>query len=143
MSLLLRRAPSREVVQLHSRLREKATKKSEAFDGRSFTALPVIETQAEDVSAYFPINVISFTVGQIFLETKLFHKVDSPAVNVSLSVSRLGSAAQIKGIKRVSGTMKLDLAQYCEVAAFVQFESDMDAAIQQLLNHGVQLTKLL
>uniref|UniRef100_H2YJV9 ATP synthase subunit alpha n=1 Tax=Ciona savignyi TaxID=51511 RepID=H2YJV9_CIOSA len=147
MSLLLRRPPGREafpgdVFYLHSRLLERA-KMSDAFGGGSLTALPVIETQAGDVSAYIPTNVISITDGQIFLETELFHKGVRPAINVGLSVSRVGSAAQIKGMKQVSGTMKLDLAQYREVAAFAQFGSDMDAATQQLLNRGVRLTELL
>merc|ERR1712183_58597 len=148
MSLLLRRPPGREafpgdVFYLHSRLLERAAKMSEAFGGGSLTALPVIETQAGDVSAYIPTNVISITDGQIFLETELFHKGVRPAINVGLSVSRVGSAAQIKAMKQVSGTMKLDLAQYREVAAFAQFGSDMDAATQQLLNRGVRLTELL
>merc|ERR1719431_233400 len=148
MSLLLRRPPGREafpgdVFYLHSRLLERAAKMSDAFGGGSLTALPVIETQAGDVSAYIPTNVISITDGQIFLETELFHKGVRPAINVGLSVSRVGSAAQIKAMKQVSGTMKLDLAQYREVAAFAQFGSDMDAATQQLLNRGVRLTELL
>merc|ERR1712183_1080413 len=148
MSLLLRRPPGREafpgdVFYLHSRLLERAAKMSEAFGGGSLTALPVIETQAGDVSAYIPTNVISITGGQIFLETELFHKGVRPAINVGLSVSRVGSAAQIKAMKQVSGTTKLDLAQYREVAAFAQFGSDMDAATQQLLNRGVRLTELL
>jgi len=148
MSLLLRRPPGREafpgdVFYLHSRLLERAAKMSDAFGGGSLTALPVIETQAGDVSAYIPTNVISITDGQIFLETELFHKGIRPAINVGLSVSRVGSAAQIKAMKQVSGTMKLDLAQYREVAAFAQFGSDMDASTQQLLNRGVRLTELL
>merc|ERR1739842_159903 len=148
MSLLLRRPPGREaypgdVFYLHSRLLERAAKMSDAMGGGSLTALPVIETQAGDVSAYIPTNVISITDGQIFLETELFHKGVRPAINVGLSVSRVGSAAQIKAMKQVSGTMKLDLAQYREVAAFAQFGSDMDAATQQLLNRGVRLTELL
>lgn len=148
MSLLLRRPPGREaypgdVFYLHSRLLERAAKMNDDFGGGSLTALPVIETQAGDVSAYIPTNVISITDGQIFLETELFHKGVRPAINVGLSVSRVGSAAQIKGMKQVSGTMKLDLAQYREVAAFAQFGSDMDAATQQLLNRGVRLTELL
>merc|ERR1719447_111214 len=130
MSLLLRRPPGREaypgdVFYLHSRLLERAAKMSDALGGGSLTALPVIETQAGDVSAYIPTNVISITDGQIFLETELFHKGVRPAINVGLSVSRVGSAAQIKAMKQVSGTMKLDLAQYREVAAFAQFGSDM------------------
>merc|ERR1712166_1646938 len=135
MSLLLRRPPGREaypgdVFYLHSRLLERAAKMSDEFGGGSLTALPVIETQAGDVSAYIPTNVISITDGQIFLETELFYKGIRPAINVGLSVSRVGSAAQIKGMKQVAGTMKLDLAQFREVAAFAQFGSDLDAATQ-------------
>merc|ERR1712212_266629 len=148
MSLLLRRPPGREaypgdVFYLHSRLLERAAKMNETNGGGSLTALPVIETQAGDVSAYIPTNVISITDGQIFLETELFYKGIRPAINVGLSVSRVGSAAQIKAMKQVSGTMKLDLAQYREIAAFAQFGSDMDAATQQQLNRGVRLTELL
>merc|ERR1739838_1297609 len=148
MSLLLRRPPGREaypgdVFYLHSRLLERAAKMSEKEGGGSLTALPIIETQAGDVSAYIPTNVISITDGQIFLETELFYKGIRPAINVGLSVSRVGSAAKIKAMKQVSGTMKLDLAQYREVAAFAQFGSDMDAATQQLLKRGVRLTELL
>merc|ERR1712002_406277 len=148
MSLLLRRPPGREaypgdVFYLHSRLLERAAKMNEANGGGSLTALPVIETQAGDVSAYIPTNVISITDGQIFLETELFYKGIRPAINVGLSVSRVGSAAQIKAMKQVSGTMKLDLAQYREVAAFAQFGSDLDAATQALLKRGVRLTELL
>merc|ERR1712033_64414 len=148
MSLLLRRPPGREaypgdVFYLHSRLLERAAKMSDPMGGGSLTALPVIETQAGDVSAYIPTNVISITDGQIFLETELFHKGIRPAINVGLSVSRVGSAAQTKSMKQVAGTMKLDLAQYREVAAFAQFGSDLDAATQQLLNRGVRLTELL
>merc|ERR1712184_108682 len=148
MSLLLRRPPGREaypgdVFYLHSRLLERAAKMSDAMGGGSLTALPIIETQAGDVSAYIPTNVISITDGQIFLETELFYKCIRPAINVGLSVSRVGSAAQLKAMKQVAGTMKLDLAQYREVAAFAQFGSDMDAATQQLLNRGVRLTELL
>merc|ERR1712183_1252696 len=148
MSLLLRRPPGREaypgdVFYLHSRLLERAAKMSEAFGGGSLTALPVIETQAGDVSAYIPTNVISITDGQIFLETELFYKGIRPAINVGLSVSRVGSAAQAKSMKQVAGSMKLELAQYREVAAFAQFGSDLDAATQQLLNRGVRLTELL
>merc|ERR1719336_1855119 len=148
MSLLLRRPPGREaypgdVFYLHSRLLERAAKMSDDMGAGSLTALPVIETQAGDVSAYIPTNVISITDGQIFLETELFHKGIRPAINVGLSVSRVGSAAQLKAMKQVAGTMKLDLAQYREVAAFAQFGSDMDAATQQLLNRGVRLTELL
>merc|ERR1711978_41286 len=148
MSLLLRRPPGREaypgdVFYLHSRLLERAAKMSSDMGAGSLTALPVIETQAGDVSAYIPTNVISITDGQIFLETELFHKGIRPAINVGLSVSRVGSAAQLKAMKQVAGTMKLDLAQFREVAAFAQFGSDMDAATQQLLNRGVRLTELL
>merc|ERR1711937_882193 len=148
MSLLLRRPPGREaypgdVFYLHSRLLERAAKMSDEEGAGSLTALPVIETQAGDVSAYIPTNVISITDGQIFLETELFHKGIRPAINVGLSVSRVGSAAQQKSMKQVAGTMKLDLAQYREVAAFAQFGSDMDAATQQLLRRGVRLTELL
>lgn len=148
MSLLLRRPPGREaypgdVFYLHSRLLERAAKMSPAMGGGSLTALPVIETQAGDVSAYIPTNVISITDGQIFLETELFYKGIRPAINVGLSVSRVGSAAQTKAMKQVAGSMKLELAQYREVAAFAQFGSDLDAATQQLLNRGVRLTELL
>jgi len=148
MSLLLRRPPGREaypgdVFYLHSRLLERAAKMSDEEGAGSLTALPIIETQAGDVSAYIPTNVISITDGQIFLETELFHKGIRPAINVGLSVSRVGSAAQQKSMKQVAGTMKLDLAQYREVAAFAQFGSDMDAATQQLLRRGVRLTELL
>jgi len=148
MSLLLRRPPGREaypgdVFYLHSRLLERAAKMNETFGGGSLTALPVIETQAGDVSAYIPTNVISITDGQIFLETELFFKGIRPAINVGLSVSRVGSAAQTKAMKQVAGTMKLELAQYREVAAFAQFGSDLDAATQQLLSRGVRLTELL
>merc|ERR1712061_82732 len=148
MSLLLRRPPGRDaypgdVFYLHSRLLERAAKMSDAMGGGSLTALPVIETQAGDVSAYIPTNVISITDGQIFLETELFYKGIRPAINVGLSVSRVGSAAQLKAMKQVAGSLKLFLAQYREVAAFAQFGSDMDAATQQLLNRGVRLTELL
>jgi len=148
MSLLLRRPPGREaypgdVFYLHSRLLERAAKMSETFGGGSLTALPVIETQAGDVSAYIPTNVISITDGQIFLESELFYKGIRPAINVGLSVSRVGSAAQTKAMKQVAGSMKLELAQYREVAAFAQFGSDLDAATQSLLNRGVRLTELL
>jgi len=148
MSLLLRRPPGREaypgdVFYLHSRLLERAAKMSEKFGGGSLTALPVIETQAGDVSAYIPTNVISITDGQIFLETELFYKGIRPAINVGLSVSRVGSAAQTRSMKQVAGSMKLELAQYREVAAFAQFGSDLDASTQQLLNRGVRLTELL
>jgi len=148
MSLLLRRPPGREaypgdVFYLHSRLLERAAKMSDDFGGGSLTALPVIETQAGDVSAYIPTNVISITDGQIFLETELFFKGIRPAINVGLSVSRVGSAAQTKAMKQVAGSMKLELAQYREVAAFAQFGSDLDQATQNLLNRGVRLTELL
>jgi len=148
MSLLLRRPPGREaypgdVFYLHSRLLERAAKMSDAMGSGSLTALPIIETQAGDVSAYIPTNVISITDGQIFLETELFYKGIRPAINVGLSVSRVGSAAQTKSMKQVAGSMKLELAQYREVAAFAQFGSDLDAATQQLLNRGVRLTELL
>uniref|UniRef100_A0A1I8HCU7 ATP synthase subunit alpha n=1 Tax=Macrostomum lignano TaxID=282301 RepID=A0A1I8HCU7_9PLAT len=141
MSLLLRRPPGREaypgdVFYLHSRLLERAAKMSDEYKGGSLTALPVIETQAGDVSAYIPTNVISITDGQIFLETELFYKGIRPAINVGLSVSRVGSAAQTKAMKQVAGSMKLDLAQYREVAAFAQFGSDLDAATQSLLSRG-------
>jgi len=149
MSLLLRRPPGREafpgdVFYLHSRLLERSAKMNNTDEGGgSLTALPIIETQAGDVSAYVPTNVISITDGQIFLETELFYKGIRPAINVGLSVSRVGSAAQQKAMKQVSGSMKLDLAQYREVAAFAQFGSDLDAATQQLLNRGSLLTELL
>ncbi|MCD6034542.1 MAG: synthase subunit alpha [Rickettsiales bacterium] len=148
MSLLLRRPPGREafpgdVFYLHSRLLERAAKMSDAQGAGSLTALPVIETQAGDVSAYIPTNVISITDGQIFLETGLFYKGVRPAVNVGLSVSRVGSAAQIKGMKQVAGTIKLELAQYREMEAFAQFGSDLDASTQRLLARGQRLTELL
>ncbi len=148
MSLLLRRPPGREaypgdVFYLHSRLLERAAKMNKDLGGGSLTALPVIETQAGDVSAYIPTNVISITDGQIFLETELFYKGIRPAVNVGLSVSRVGSAAQIKAMKQVSGSIKLELAQYREMAAFAQFASDLDPATQKLLARGARLTELL
>jgi len=148
MSLLLRRPPGREaypgdVFYLHSRLLERAAKLNDAHGGGSLTALPVIETQANDVSAYIPTNVISITDGQIFLETDLFYQGIRPAVNVGISVSRVGSAAQIKAMKQVAGSIKLELAQYREMAAFAQFGSDLDAATQRLLNRGARLTELL
>jgi len=148
MSLLLRRPPGREaypgdVFYLHSRLLERAAKMNQHHGAGSLTALPIIETQAGDVSAYIPTNVISITDGQIFLETELFYKGVRPAINVGLSVSRVGSAAQIKAMKQVAGSLKLELAQYREVAAFAQFGSDLDAATQQLLNRGEKLTELL
>jgi proton translocating ATP synthase F1 alpha subunit len=148
MSLLLRRPPGREaypgdVFYLHSRLLERAAKVSDALGAGSLTSLPVIETQAGDVSAYIPTNVISITDGQIFLDSEIFFQGIRPAVNVGLSVSRVGSAAQPKAMKQVSGTLKLDLAQYREVAAFAQFGSDLDAATQQQLNRGARLVELL
>ncbi|CAH0203797.1 F0F1 ATP synthase subunit alpha [Roseomonas sp. CECT 9278] len=148
MSLLLRRPPGREaypgdVFYLHSRLLERAAKMNDDFGAGSLTALPVIETQAGDVSAYIPTNVISITDGQIFLETELFYKGIRPAVNVGLSVSRVGSAAQIKAMKQVAGKIKLELAQYREMAAFAQFASDLDATTQALLARGARLTELL
>ena len=148
MSLLLRRPPGREaypgdVFYLHSRLLERAAKLNETNGGGSLTALPIIETQAGDVSAYIPTNVISITDGQIFLETELFNQGIRPAVNVGLSVSRVGSAAQTKAMKKVAGSIKLELAQYREMAAFAQFGSDLDQATQKLLNRGSKLTELL
>ena len=148
MSLLLRRPPGREaypgdVFYLHSRLLERAAKMSDKNGGGSLTALPIIETQAGDVSAYIPTNVISITDGQIFLETDLFYQGIRPAINVGLSVSRVGSAAQTKAMKKVSGSIKLELAQYREMAAFAQFGSDLDASTQKLLNRGARLTELL
>ena len=148
MSLLLRRPPGREaypgdVFYLHSRLLERAAKMSAEMQGGSMTALPIIETQAGDVSAYIPTNVISITDGQIFLESELFYRGIRPAINVGLSVSRVGSAAQRKAMKQVAGTLKLELAQYREVAAFAQFGSDLDASTQYLLNRGARLTELL
>jgi F-type H+/Na+-transporting ATPase subunit alpha len=148
MSLLLRRPPGREaypgdVFYLHSRLLERAAKLNDELGGGSLTALPVIETQANDVSAYIPTNVISITDGQIFLESNLFYQGIRPAVNVGLSVSRVGSAAQIKAMKQVAGSIKGELAQYREMAAFAQFGSDLDASTQRLLNRGARLTELL
>jgi F-type H+-transporting ATPase subunit alpha len=148
MSLLLRRPPGREaypgdVFYLHSRLLERAAKMSDEMGAGSLTALPIIETQAGDVSAYVPTNVISITDGQIFLETELFYKGIRPAVNVGLSVSRVGSAAQIKAMKQVAGSIKLELAQYREMEAFAQFGSDLDVATQKLLARGQRLTELL
>ena len=148
MSLLLRRPPGREaypgdVFYIHSRLLERAAKLNEKNGSGSLTALPVIETQAGDVSAYIPTNVISITDGQIFLETGLFYKGIRPAINVGLSVSRVGSAAQIKAMKQVAGTIKLELAQYREMQAFAQFASDLDASTQKLLARGARLTELL
>ena len=148
MSLLLRRPPGREaypgdVFYLHSRLLERAAKLNDANGNGSLTALPIIETQAGDVSAYIPTNVISITDGQIFLETDLFNAGIRPAINVGLSVSRVGSAAQTKAMKKVAGSIKLELAQYREMAAFAQFGSDLDASTQKLLNRGARLTELL
>ena len=148
MSLLLRRPPGREaypgdVFYLHSRLLERAAKLNDENGGGSLTALPIIETQAGDVAAYIPTNVISITDGQIFLETELFNQGIRPAVNVGLSVSRVGSAAQTKAMKKVAGSIKLELAQYREMAAFAQFGSDLDASTQKLLNRGSKLTELL
>ncbi len=148
MSLLLRRPPGREaypgdVFYLHSRLLERAAKMNQANGSGSLTALPVIETQAGDVSAYIPTNVISITDGQIFLETDLFYRGIRPAINVGLSVSRVGSSAQIKAMKQVAGRIKLELAQYREMAAFAQFASDLDSATQRLLARGARLTELL
>ncbi|KAM5457642.1 Alpha subunit of the F1 sector of mitochondrial F1F0 ATP synthase [Microsporum canis] len=148
MSLLLRRPPGREaypgdVFYLHSRLLERAAKLNDNHKGGSLTALPIIETQGGDVSAYIPTNVISITDGQIFLESELFYKGIRPAINVGLSVSRVGSAAQLKAMKQVAGSLKLFLAQYREVAAFAQFGSDLDASTKQTLNRGLRLTELL
>ncbi len=148
MSLLLRRPPGREafpgdVFYLHSRLLERAAKLNEDHGSGSLTALPVVETQAGDVSAYIPTNVISITDGQIFLETSLFYKGVRPAINVGISVSRVGSAAQIKAMKQVAGTIKLELAQYREMESFAQFASDLDASTRRLLARGARLTELL
>src|SRR6187402_2306896 len=148
MSLLLRRPPGREaypgdVFYLHSRLLERAAKMNDDNGGGSLTALPIIETQAGDVSAYIPTNVISITDGQIFLETDLFFQGQRPALNIGISVSRVGSAAQTKAMKKVAGSIKLELAQYREMAAFAQFGSDLDASTQKLLNRGARLTELL
>ena len=148
MSLLLSRPPGREaypgdVFYLHSRLLERAAKLSPTYGGGSLTALPVIETQAGDVSAYVPTNVISITDGQIFLESKLFNEGIRPAINVGLSVSRVGSAAQVKAMKEIAGTLKLELAQYREVESFASFASELDAATQHTLFRGVRLIELL
>ena len=148
MSLLLRRPPGREaypgdVFYLHSRLLERAVNLTEEYGGGSITALPIIETQAGDISAYVPTNVISITDGQIFLESNLFYKGIRPAVNVGLSVSRVGSAAQIKPMKKVAGTLKLDHAQFRELEAFVQFASDLDAATKQKIERGRRLNEIL
>ena len=147
MSLLLRRPPGREaypgdVFYLHSRLLERAAKLNSLLGEGSMTALPIVETQSGDVSAYIPTNVISITDGQICLETELFYRGNRPAINVGLSVSRVGSAAQLKAMKQVCGSSKLELAQYREVAAFAQFGSDLDAATQALLNRGARLTEV-
>ncbi len=148
ISLLLRRPPGREaypgdVFYLHSRLLERAARMSDKLGGGSLTALPVIETQANDVSAYIPTNVISITDGQIFLETDLFNSGIRPAVNVGISVSRVGGSAQIKAMRQVAGSLKLDLAQYRELAAFAQFGSDLDKATQSQLNRGARLVEIL
>jgi len=148
MSLLLRRPPGREaypgdVFYLHSRLLERAAKMSKALGNGSLTALPIVETQAGDVSAYIPTNVISITDGQIFLETELFYRGIRPAINAGLSVSRVGSAAQLKTMRRIAGSLKLELAQFREIASFAQFGSDLDDATQQLLKRGSFLTELL
>jgi F-type H+-transporting ATPase subunit alpha len=148
MSLLLRRPPGREafpgdVFYLHSRLLERAAKMNDDLGAGSLTALPVIETQANDVSAFIPTNVISITDGQIFLETNLFYKGVRPAINVGLSVSRVGSAAQTKAMKKVAGSIKLELAQFREMEAFAQFASDLDASTQRLLARGARLTEIL
>jgi F-type H+-transporting ATPase subunit alpha len=148
ISLLLRRPPGREaypgdVFYLHSRLLERASKLSDARGGGSLTALPIIETQAGDVSAYIPTNVISITDGQIFLETDLFHSGVRPAINVGISVSRVGGSAQVRSMRSVSGTLRLDLAQYRELAAFAQFGSDLDKTTQAQLNRGKRLVEIL
>ena len=148
VSLLLRRPPGREaypgdVFYLHSRLLERAAKLSDANGAGSLTALPIIETQGGDVSAYIPTNVISITDGQIFLETELFYKGIRPAINLGLSVSRVGSAAQVKAMKQVAGSVKLDLAQFRELQAFSQFGSDLDASTQKLIERGKRMTELL
>ena len=148
LSLLLRRPPGREafpgdVFYLHSRLLERAAKMSDTLGGGSLTALPIIETQAGDVSAYIPTNVISITDGQIYLETDLFYSGVRPAVNVGLSVSRVGGSAQIKAMRQVAGSLRLDLAQYREMAAFAQFGSDLDAATQKMLSRGSRLVEVL
>jgi len=148
LSLLLRRPPGREaypgdVFYLHSRLLERAAKLNDEEGGGSLTALPIIETQAGDVSAYIPTNVISITDGQIYLQADLFNSGQRPAVDVGISVSRVGGAAQTKGVKKLSGTLRLDLAQYRELAAFAQFGSDLDPATQRQLSRGARLTRLL
>jgi F-type H+-transporting ATPase subunit alpha len=148
ISLLLRRPPGREaypgdVFYLHSRLLERASKLNDELGGGSLTALPIIETQANDVSAYIPTNVISITDGQIFLESDLFYAGQRPAINVGISVSRVGGSAQVRAMRTVSGTLRLDLAQYRELAAFAQFGSDLDKATQSQLNRGKRLTEIL
>ena len=148
MSLLLRRPPGREaypgdVFYLHSRLLERAAKLSDELGGGSLTALPIIETQAGDISAYIPTNVISITDGQIFLQTELFNGGVRPAVDAGLSVSRVGSAAQTKAMKKVSSSLKLELAQYNEMLSFAQFGSDLDAATKRIIDHGARITELL
>lgn len=148
MALLLRRPPGREaypgdVFYLHSRLLERAARLNEDYGGGSLTALPIIETQAGDISAYIPTNVISITDGQIFLKTDMFNAGERPAVDSGLSVSRVGSAAQVKAMKQVSGSLKLELAQFREMEAFAKFGSDLDAATAEVLNHGNRLTQLL
>lgn len=148
MSLLLRRPPGREaypgdVFYLHSRLLERSAKLSKAIGGGSLTSLPIIETQAGDVSAYIPTNVISITDGQIFLETKLFNEGIRPAINVGLSVSRVGSAAQYSFMKQLAGTLKLELAQYREIESFASFASELDAGTRHVLNRGVRLISLI
>jgi F-type H+-transporting ATPase subunit alpha len=148
ISLLLKRPPGREaypgdVFYLHSRLLERAVKLSDQLGGGSLTALPIIETQAGDISAYIPTNVISITDGQIFLESDLFHQGVRPAINVGNSVSRVGGSAQTKAMKQVAGTLRLDLAQYRDLAAFAQFGSDLDKATQAQLNRGQRLTEIL
>jgi len=148
LSLLLRRPPGREaypgdVFYLHSRLLERAAKMAKSRGGGSLTALPIIETQAGDVSAYIPTNVISITDGQIFLETDLFYAGQRPAINVGISVSRVGGNAQIKAMKKIAGSLRLELAQYRELAAFAQFGSDLDKATQETLARGARLTELL
>jgi len=148
MSLLLRRPPGREaypgdIFYIHSKLLERAVKLSDDYGGGSLTALPIIETQAGDVSAYIPTNVISITDGQIFLESELFYKGIRPAINIGLSVSRVGSAAQYKTMKQLAGTLKLELAQYREVEAFASFGSDLDEITQHTLNRGARLIELL
>ena len=148
MSLLLRRPPGREaypgdVFYLHSRLLERAAKLNDELGAGSLTALPIIETQAGDVSAYIPTNVISITDGQVFLEANLFNSGIRPAINVGISVSRVGGAAQVKAMKQVAGTMRLDLAQYRELAAFAQFGSDLDKSTKARLDRGMRLTELL